>query len=79
MRGRAADSHSLLVLQRLPRLGIAIAVLLVTAGPFLFNCWRVYGDPLYAINVHADIYRESEGQVLYSIFTDLRKKGSAFR
>ena len=47
---------------RLPRLGIAAGVLLLTVGPFLWNCWRVYGDPLYAINVHADVYRESEGQ-----------------
>jgi hypothetical protein len=26
------------------------------------NCWRVFGDPLYAINVHADVYRASEGE-----------------
>lgn len=25
------------------------------------------------------VYREVEGSMLYSIFTDLRKKGSAFR
>lgn len=27
----------------------------------------------------AVVYREVEGKVLYSIFTNLRKKGSAFR
>ncbi len=48
--------------------GVALATVLwaVVAGPFLFNCWRVYGDPLYAINVHADVYREAEGQVVQS-------------
>ena len=39
----------------------ATVVMLALFGPFLVNCWRVYGDPLYAINVHADVYRESEG------------------
>ena len=31
------------------------ATLIVT--PYLANCWWAYGDPLYAINVHADVYR----------------------
>src|SRR6185369_11120683 len=42
-------------------LAIAAVVALGIAGPFLVNCWRVYGDPLYAINVHADVYRATEG------------------
>ena len=47
---------------RLPRLGIVIGVLLLTVGPFLWNCWRTFGDPFYTINVHADVYREAEGE-----------------
>ena len=47
---------------RLPRLGIALAALSITVGPFLWNCWRTFGDPFYTINVHADVYREAEGQ-----------------
>jgi hypothetical protein len=39
-----------------------IAALLV--APFLFNCWRTFGDPFYAINVHADVYRAAEGQTI---------------
>lgn len=43
---------------------IALLALGMLAGPFLVNCWRTYGDPLYAINVHADIYRATEGQAV---------------
>jgi 4-amino-4-deoxy-L-arabinose transferase-like glycosyltransferase len=39
---------------------VAALVMLALIGPFLFNCWRVYGDPLYAIDVHADVYRAAE-------------------
>lgn len=46
---------------RLQQAGIAALVTALLVGPFLINCWRVYGDPLYAINVHADIYRATEG------------------
>jgi Dolichyl-phosphate-mannose-protein mannosyltransferase len=43
----------------------AAAVLtLLLIGPFMYNCWRVFGDPLYAINVHADVYRATEGQAI---------------
>lgn len=38
---------------RLRDLGIAAAVAVVLVGPYVINCWRVYGDPLYAINFHA--------------------------
>jgi hypothetical protein len=41
---------------------LASAVLAIIVGPFLVNCWRTFGDPLYAINVHADVYRASDGQ-----------------
>ena len=42
---------------------LALLTMSVVAGPFLVNCWRVYGDPFYAINVHADVYRQAEGEV----------------
>ena len=49
-------------------LGLSRVALIATVvvAPFLVNCWRVYGDPLYAINVHADIYRATEGQTVQS-------------
>ena len=34
----------------------------IIVAPFLINCWLEFGDPFYAINVHADVYRETEGQ-----------------
>lgn len=46
--------------------GVAGLVLTVLVAPYLINCWRVFGDPLYAINVHADVYREAEGQQVES-------------
>jgi hypothetical protein len=46
---------------RLRTLTIASAVALVVAAPYFVNCWRAFGDPLYAINVHADIYAQTEG------------------
>ena len=51
---------------RLQRIGVVLLTLGVLFGPYVINCWRVYGDPLYAINVHADIYREAEGQQVES-------------
>jgi Dolichyl-phosphate-mannose-protein mannosyltransferase len=47
--------------ERLRVIAIAAGVSVLVAGPFLFNCWREYGDPLYAINVHTDVYRATEG------------------
>jgi hypothetical protein len=47
--------------ERLRATAFAAAVAVLVSGPFLFNCWRTYGDPLYAINVHADVYRATEG------------------
>jgi 4-amino-4-deoxy-L-arabinose transferase-like glycosyltransferase len=41
--------------------GTAAAAALI--GPFLVNCWLVFGDPFHAINVHADVYRAAGGQV----------------
>jgi 4-amino-4-deoxy-L-arabinose transferase-like glycosyltransferase len=51
---------------RLQRIGVVLLTLGVLFGPYVINCWRVYGDPLYAINVHADIYREAQGQQVES-------------
>ncbi len=47
---------------RLRELGLGAAVTAALVAPFIVNCWLVFGDPLYAINVHADIYRAAEGQ-----------------
>jgi len=49
---------------RRPRLigaAAAVAVATLLVAPYLVNCWRVYGDPFYSINVHASIYQETEG------------------
>jgi hypothetical protein len=49
---------------RRPRLigaAIALGIATLLVGPYLVNCWRVYGDPFYAINIHATIYQETEG------------------
>lgn len=44
--------------------GIALAgvTTAVIVSPFLVNCWLKYGDPLYAINIHADVYRIAGGE-----------------
>ena len=37
---------------------------LISAGlvaPYMINCWRVFGDPLHALNYHARYYRHAEG------------------
>ena len=49
---------------RLRRVGLAALIMSLLVGPFLINCWRVYGDPLHAINVHADVYRAAEGHAI---------------
>jgi hypothetical protein len=41
---------------------VAVMTGALVAGPYIVNCWRTFGDPLYAINVHADVYRAAEGQ-----------------
>jgi hypothetical protein len=46
--------------ERLRTPAIAAAVMLLLVGPFLVNCWRTFGDPLYAINVHAGVYKATE-------------------
>jgi 4-amino-4-deoxy-L-arabinose transferase-like glycosyltransferase len=49
---------------RTRQLAIGALVGALVAGPYVINCWRVFGDPLYAINVHADVYRETEGAIV---------------
>lgn len=39
-----------------------IATILV--APYLVNCWRATGDPLYALNYHTRYYRSAEGKTL---------------
>jgi hypothetical protein len=41
--------------------GIVALVATALVGPYLFNCWRAFGDPLYALNYHARYYRSAEG------------------
>jgi Dolichyl-phosphate-mannose-protein mannosyltransferase len=45
---------------RLIGVGLAVIVAALVAGPYLFYCWRAYGDPLYPITVRADAYRTAE-------------------
>src|SRR4051812_1521341 len=48
--------------QRLRFAAVAAFSTFALVAPFLMNSWRVYGDPLYAINVHANVYQATEGQ-----------------
>jgi len=72
--GRAAPAPV-----RLRRVGLATLLVAVLAGPYVINCWRVYGDPLYAINVHADIYRATEGTAIGTSETAVQYLGSMAR
>ena len=42
------------------------ALMVLTAGliaaPYFVNCWRTYGDPFLAIDIHTAVYRETEGE-----------------
>lgn len=40
---------------------IAAVVAALLVAPYLVNCWRATGDPLYAINYHTRYYRAAEG------------------
>jgi hypothetical protein len=48
--------------ERVVRLGLAVLAALVIAGPYVFNCWRTFGQPLYAINAHTANSLLSEGR-----------------
>lgn len=57
LRGRAWRS-------RLTELGLAGITAAAIVAPYIVNCWRTFGDPLYAINFHTGAYRATEGQSL---------------
>jgi Dolichyl-phosphate-mannose-protein mannosyltransferase len=40
---------------------LTLGVMALLIAPFLVNCWRVYGDPFYAINAHTKFYRARSG------------------
>jgi hypothetical protein len=40
--------------------GVATLTLVVLTGPFLLNCYRVHGDPFYAVSFHTQFWLESE-------------------
>lgn len=52
--------------ERVRGLAVALVTLAVLAGPYLFNCWRVFGDPFYAINYHTRVYLAAEGRAAQS-------------
>ena len=39
-------------------LNVVVGAALVS--PYLYNCWRTFGDPLYAVNYHTTFYRARE-------------------
>ena len=47
---------------RLSHIVAAAGMTLIVIAPFLITCWQTYGDPLYSINVHADVYRAAAGE-----------------
>ena len=47
---------------RMSHLGLASILAAVLVAPYIVNCWRVFGDPLYSINFHTGAYRATEGQ-----------------
>ena len=57
-------------------IGVSALVWTVLVGPYLGNCWRVFGDPLYAINYHARYYRYAEGLALDESVGALEYAGS---
>jgi hypothetical protein len=51
---------------RLGGVGLAVLITATIVAPYVFNCWRVFGDPLYAMDYHTGTYLASEGQVVQS-------------
>jgi hypothetical protein len=47
---------------RLRAAALAAVIGAVLAGPYFYNCWKTFGDPLYAINVHTGFYRARAGE-----------------
>jgi 4-amino-4-deoxy-L-arabinose transferase-like glycosyltransferase len=50
--------------QRVTHVAAATGVMVLVIAPFLITCWQKYGDPLYSINVHADVYRAAAGEAV---------------
>ncbi|MFO7695170.1 MAG: glycosyltransferase family 39 protein [Vicinamibacterales bacterium] len=50
------------VKERVAGLALGLSIMAAIVAPFIINCWRTFGDPFYAINVHANVYRAAEGQ-----------------
>ena len=44
-----------------PMLGVAALTMTVLVAPYLVNCYRVHGDPLYAISFHTQFWLRAEG------------------
>jgi hypothetical protein len=65
--------------ERLAGIALAAVTAAVIVAPFLIDCWRVFGDPFYAINVHADVYRAAEGQAVDVTQTAARYLGNQAR
>jgi hypothetical protein len=40
---------------------IVAIVMAAVAAPYIINCWRTFGDPLYSINSHTVFYRARAG------------------
>ena len=47
---------------RLRTTAAAAVVAAALAGPYFYNCWVTFGDPLYPINVHTGFYRFRAGE-----------------
>jgi hypothetical protein len=47
---------------RLRTTAVAAVVAAALAGPYFYNCWKTFGDPLYPINVHTGFYRFRAGE-----------------
>lgn len=41
--------------------GIALLTMVVLVGPYLLSCYRVHGDPFYAISFHTEFWLRAEG------------------
>ncbi len=44
-----------------PMLGVAVFTMTVLVAPYLVNCYRVHGDPFYAISFHTQFWLRAEG------------------
>jgi hypothetical protein len=48
--------------ERVHDMGLAALVMVILVGPYVFNCWRVFGRPFYALDGPAAVYQAAEGQ-----------------